>query len=221
MGLRDKKMKTKDAITKLWKDGYFSEYRVPKEVHGEIFRKYGVTSSNIVMSLKGCTKFIRKTERGWIQKRHYTEEEDTKRKTIDYFKFLNIHPEIEEVSKALFEDGHYAQAIFEAFKRVNNMVKEKADRQEDGRTLMLKVFSPNAPILKFNELLNQSERDEQEGFMYLFAGAITGIRNPKAHENIKQKDKQRAIEYLVFASFLCKRLAETRKDRATSGQTTT
>lgn len=34
------------------------------------------------------------------------------------------------------------------------------------------------------------------------------ILNPKAHETVEQKDVMRAIEYLVFASLLAKRVDE-------------
>jgi Protein of unknown function (Hypoth_ymh) len=35
----------------------------------------------------------------------------------------------------------------------------------DGTPLMQKVFSPNAPILSFNSLADQSDRDEQKGHL--------------------------------------------------------
>ena len=106
----------------------------------------------------------------------------------------------------MFTDKHYPQAIFEAFKKVNNLVKEKSGRRDlDGKNLMLTTFSVNNPILKMNGLISQSDKDEQEGFMHLYAGAIMGIRNPKGHENIIQKNKDRTIKYLMFASLLCER----------------
>jgi len=97
------------------------------------------------------------------------------------------------------------------FKKINNLVKEKSCRKDlDGKSLMQHVFSVNNPILKFNELSTQTDRDEQEGFMYLFSGAMLGIRNPKGHENIVQNDMYKALEYLMLASLLCKRLEETK-----------
>jgi uncharacterized protein (TIGR02391 family) len=54
--------------------------------------------------------------------------------------------------------------------------------------------------------VTQSEKDEQEGFMYLFMGAMQGIRNPKAHKEIVQNDPFITLEYLGFASFLLKRI---------------
>ena len=39
-------------------------------------------------------------------------------------------------------------------------------------------------------------------------GAMVGIRNPKAHDNIIQADPYRMLEYLAFASLLMKRVEE-------------
>ena len=127
----------------------------------------------------------------------------------DYlFDKMQFHPRVIVASKSLFATGHYAQAIFEAFKDVNNFVKEKTVLSLDGKALMSKVFNENAPIIRLNELLSQSDRDEQEGFKFLFMGAMVGIRNPKAHDSIAQPDPYRTLEYLGFASLLMKRIEE-------------
>lgn len=125
------------------------------------------------------------------------------------FDLLKFHPRIREASERLFKNNHYAQAILEAFKAVNNFVKEKSGKQEwDGKNLMTKVFRRENPIIRFNELKTVSEKDEQEGFMFLFMGAIVGIRNPKAHDNIIQTDPYKTLEYLSFASLLAKKVDE-------------
>jgi uncharacterized protein (TIGR02391 family) len=76
---------------------------------------------------------------------------------------------------------------------------------QDGTTLMERVFSPRNPILKFNALADQSDRDEQKGYMMLFSGAVTGLRNPRAHKLI-QDDAERALEFIAFVSLLAKLL---------------
>ncbi|MBA7577516.1 hypothetical protein ES708_19369 [subsurface metagenome] len=43
--------------------------------------------------------------------------------------------------------------------------------------------------------------------MQIFSGAMTGIRNPKAHENITI-DSQRAIHFLFLASLLMFKIDE-------------
>jgi uncharacterized protein (TIGR02391 family) len=127
---------------------------------------------------------------------------------IILFDRMQFHPKIIEVSRSLFETGHHSQAIFESFKAIISLIKEKTGRTEDGRDLMAKVFNENAPIIKFNNQMNQSEKDEQEGFKLLFMGAMVGIRNPKAHDNYIQKDPNKTLEYLAFADLLMKKIEE-------------
>ena len=124
------------------------------------------------------------------------------------FDNMQFHPRVIEASKSLFETQHYAQAIFEAFKAVDNLVKEKTGLSLSGKQLMAQVFREEQPTIKLNEGRSQSDRDEQEGFKFLFMGAMVGIRNPKAHDNVVQTDPYRTLEYLGFASLLMRRIEE-------------
>jgi len=106
--------------------------------------------------------------------------------------------------------SQHSQAILEAYKTVNILVKDKSGRKElDGQGLMSTVFSLENPILKLNDLQETSDKDEQKGFMLLYMGAMTGIRNPKAHDIVNQKDPLRTIEYLALASLLARRAEES------------
>ncbi len=137
---------------------------------------------------------------------------DTAELPIYLFDNMQLHPKIIKSSEALFKDRHYASAILEAFKAVNNFVKEKSGLSSDERRgmsdkqLMAKVFDERAPLIKLNELSTDTDISEQEGFKFLFMGATAGIRNPKAHDNIIQTDPFITLEYLGFASFLLKRI---------------
>src|SRR5436190_24080942 len=71
--------------------------------------------------------------------------------------------------------------------------------------LMERVFSPNNPILRFNAMADQPDKDEQRGFMMMFSGAVSGLRNPRAHKLI-QDDPERALEFIAFVSLLAKLL---------------
>lgn len=137
------------------------------------------------------------------------------------FDNLGLHTIIKKSSKKLFGDGHYTSAIFEAYKALNNYVQKRSKRKDlDGKPLMTEVFRfeydqathqiRRRPLLQLNELHNRSDRDEQEGFMYLFMGSMLGIRNPKAHDIIVQKDPFRTLEHLSFASLLAKRVDEAK-----------
>lgn len=123
----------------------------------------------------------------------------------------DFHIEIKAVSLRLFEDKHYAQSVEEAFKRVvrevKRIVKEKTGQVYDGDDLMNKAFSPQNPIIKFNQFRSIEDKDEQKGIMFLFKG-IVGIRNKKAHDNVILNDPIRAIEYLNLASLLMRLLEQ-------------
>src|SRR5207302_3242734 len=96
-----------------------------------------------------------------------------------YFERLNLHPRIADVATDLFMDSYHWEAVFAAAKALVNYVKERSGRHDlDGAALMRAVFSRNNPTLAFNELLEQTDLDEQEGMMHLFEGAVLGIRNP-------------------------------------------
>jgi len=163
---------------------------------------------NLVNKATGKIESIPVTSTDWRDISITQEPAETAALPSYLFDKMQFHQRIIAASKSLFESGHYSQAIFEAFKAVNNFVKEKSGLSLDGKALMSKVFNEDAPIIKLNELLTQSDRDEQEGFKFLFMGAMVGIRNPKAHDNVIQTDPYRTLEYLGFASLLMKRIEE-------------
>ena len=119
-----------------------------------------------------------------------------------------MHSKIIRVAKQRFENGFYADAVEAAFKEINLQVKTKCkDRHQnkDGKGLMTIAFSANNPVLKFEPSSSYSDFDIQEGYMHMFAGAMQGIRNPKAHEN-DIIDRNDAIRKLAFASMLMYKL---------------
>ncbi len=118
---------------------------------------------------------------------------------------LALHPEIERAASALYRDGHYSNAVEASVKALNGLVRLRSDLEFDGTTLMERAFSVSNPILRFNDLQSQSDKDEQKGFMQLFSGAVSGLRNPRAHGFIKD-DPERAIEFIAFVSLLGKLL---------------
>jgi uncharacterized protein (TIGR02391 family) len=122
---------------------------------------------------------------------------------------LDLHSDIAARCSKLFEDGHYSQAVETACKVLDMMVQYRSMRDDlNGTALMRTVFSPKAPILKYNDQQNETEKSEQEGMMHLFEGAMLALRNPRAHGMINDHP-ERAIEYLSFLSMLAKSLDRT------------
>jgi uncharacterized protein (TIGR02391 family) len=131
--------------------------------------------------------------------------EDAGSRSIRAYGDLDLHPEIARASTKLYQDGHYANAVEAAVKRLNAMVRMRSDLEVDGTTLMERAFSPSNPLLRFNAMADQSDKDEQKGFMMMFSGAVSGLRNPRAHRFIND-DPERALEFIAFVSLLAKLL---------------
>lgn len=121
---------------------------------------------------------------------------------LDYFDVLVTHPILTSASRQLFADAHYTRAVEQGFKAVNSLVKQRTGLAEEGRPLMERAFSPNAPKLAVNSLRTRTEKDAQTGAMLLFAGAMAGIRNVRTHDLKHVDDATTALELLGFANYL-------------------
>jgi len=118
----------------------------------------------------------------------------------------NIHPNVENVSRKLFDDGHYAQATFEAYKLLDKHVQKLANSGQSGKTLMMQAFSETSPLIRLNGLSTVTEKDEQEGYKFIFAGSILAIRNPRGHEVGMRETPDQCLDHLSLASLLFRRL---------------
>lgn len=132
------------------------------------------------------------------------------REWLTMFDDLVTEEPVRTASRLLFADGHYARSVEEAFKCLNNEVKhESGVSNADGASLMRTAFSANCPILRLNRFQTDSEKDEQRGYMDIFAGSMTGIRNPRAHEHLLTDEPEVAFELLVLANHLMRKLRAT------------
>lgn len=122
------------------------------------------------------------------------------------FDLRNLHQGFPPKVRKLFDDGHCAEATFAAFKWVEKYVVKHSGKKENGRALMMAAFDKNKPLLKLNPLLTTSDEDEQEGYRFMFAGAVMGIRNPGGHEIELSDDPDECLDHLAFASLLIRRL---------------
>jgi uncharacterized protein (TIGR02391 family) len=130
---------------------------------------------------------------------------DPDARTLRAYEGLDLHSEIARAASQLYKDGHYANAVEDSVKALNALVRLRSGLEVDGVPLMQQAFSSKKPILKFNDLSDQSDHDEQLGFMNLFSGAVSGLRNPRAHGFIRD-DAERALEFIAFVSLLAKLL---------------
>lgn len=124
--------------------------------------------------------------------------------------------ELRSVTRKLFKDGHYARAVEEAYKCINNRVKAKAGLSADGHELMNKAFSVKSPVLKLNPLVTDSHINEQVGYMLSLGGCMIGIRNPRAHEHQLCDSPSIALEMLAWANHLIRRVEKAKRVRQRS-----
>ena len=139
----------------------------------------------------------------------------TKDEANDRFAAFDLHPLVRDVAWPQFKDGHYAPAVFEAAKALNNRIKygRVVDSSgtplidDDGSGLMFRVFGGDNPLLVVADRSTDTGQSLQEGASHLFAGAMLAIRNPRAHDNVVDTP-QDALERLAFLSMLARIVEE-------------
>ncbi|MGV1013943.1 MAG: TIGR02391 family protein [Methyloceanibacter sp.] len=159
---------------------------------------------------RGIIDAISKLKTAISMLREQLEDLGGRGRALRAYEGLDLHPEIDRAASALYRDGHYANAIEDSVKALNGLVRLRSGLEEDGVTLMQRAFSPKNPVLRFNDLADQWDKDEQLGYMNMFSGAVSGLRNPRAHKLI-QDDPERALEFIAFISLLAKLLDGAKK----------
>jgi uncharacterized protein (TIGR02391 family) len=178
--------------------GYNMMYETPL---GEVVRSVQESKQREILKLRTIIElFNEKLEDGG---------ESPTSKARRAFGELDLHPDVARACSKLFADGHYAEAVENACKVLDMLVKMRSMRMDpSGTELMQLVFSPKSPILRFNEQQNDSEKSEQQGMMYLYAGAMLAIRNPRAH-GLVQDHPENAVGYISFICMLARALDRT------------
>lgn len=202
-------------------DGKYSfriDYNILKYEHIENFEDYvsQLEKGYLPPRFDGTRgqKFADEEKSNSIKEQRYLKEQKSQNEellenrptTLAYHDFWDlIHPEIIRVAKKKFEDGHYADTVESSLKeievRVRKVVKEKTGEELTGTGLMRKAFNFQSPIIIIQDIDTQSGKDIQAGYDHIFAGAMQGIRNPKAHENLSIS-KERGVHFLFMCSLL-------------------
>ena len=126
-----------------------------------------------------------------------------------------VDEELRAATRSRFVSTHYADAVESGVKALNECVRARTGRAEDGDALMTIVFSPNAPLLRINAGRSKSDESEQRGHMHLCQGVVGAWRNPRAH-SLMDDDPERAVLMLEMIDGLIattKAATRTRKSR--------
>ncbi|MGE2717901.1 TIGR02391 family protein [Mycolicibacterium litorale] len=126
-----------------------------------------------------------------------------------------LHPLISAASGSQVASGHYDNAVFDAFKAVEDRVQEMTGHPKNpkgealgGRGLMSVVFSEQNPLLGIaTDNGNATQKaNEREGFKFLFMGGAQALRNSRGHGRNLQTGEPEAMEMLATASLLMRAL---------------
>ena len=134
-----------------------------------------------------------------------------------------VHPRIIKSSKGLFADGHFSNAAEDAFIEINDRAKEiyaystgNSEEIPDGVDLMNKLFSEKNPLVKISDVHDNISANEQRGYHFLLSGAMSALRNPKAHSNNVVITAEESARRIMFASMLMYKLDDTFEKQITS-----
>jgi uncharacterized protein (TIGR02391 family) len=115
------------------------------------------------------------------------------------------------VAVALAEERRMSEAVFEAFRLVEERVRSLTASGDSGRALMESVFGARPPQLDITTTTGEAIAGEREGFRLLFIGAMLALGDPHCAGKAVPTALDETMEYLAVASMLMRRL-----DRAES-----
>jgi uncharacterized protein (TIGR02391 family) len=122
-----------------------------------------------------------------------------------------LAPRVVATAGGLYVNRHYDEAVRRAFVALINAVRTQSGRvAKTDRDAMIQAFRDSDPALRLSQ-----DANEQQGFMWLFAGATAAIRNPLSHTTEDVLEAAEAYECLVFASLLFRYL--DRAERVDNG----
>jgi uncharacterized protein (TIGR02391 family) len=122
--------------------------------------------------------------------------------------------------RKLFDDGHYAEATFAALKYLDQTVQRASKLSKSGEALMMEAFKEDGPKIPLTPCGTITEKDEQRGYRFLFAGAAVGLRNPRGHEAVVADDLETCLSHLSFATMLLRRLDRAEHERKLAAEAT-
>lgn len=126
-----------------------------------------------------------------------------------------LHPVIAQCVAPIFHSGRYDSAVYEALKQVEIAVRDATGIDNIGASLMMDAFK------KGTGPLSDATADvaEQEGMMFVFAGAMKVFRNSTGHRNVEM-DAYQAASLIIHASYLMSIVDERRASIAKSAKAT-
>ncbi|MGW3515931.1 TIGR02391 family protein [Streptomyces hydrogenans] len=123
-----------------------------------------------------------------------------------------MHPWAWEGARALWQSGHFREAVTAAARKVNAETQNKVERRDTGETpLFLNVFSKDSPKPGQPRLRLMADdggdtfKSVHRGGAAFAEGCFAAIRNPNSHEDgLPELPEHEALEQLAAISVLAR-----------------
>lgn len=106
-----------------------------------------------------------------------------------------IRPELWEAISKPYESEIYNSAILEAIHHLSDILRERANVDGDGVSLVGQALGGDSPRLRINKFQTETEKGEQRGFEQLLRGIYQSVRNPRSHDQIR--DNQGTADAII------------------------
>jgi uncharacterized protein (TIGR02391 family) len=103
------------------------------------------------------------------------------RRLRDALTARNGHAEVFRYCNAELLADDCFNAVFEAVKGLGQRIRDTSALDADGTKLVDLAFAGEQPVIAFNALRTETERNEQRGLANIMRGLFSAVRNPQAH----------------------------------------
>lgn len=116
----------------------------------------------------------------------------------------HLHPQVSKYCKKEYLVKDYFHTIHESVKGILDRLRELTNSNKDGYPLLDEILDVKNPVIVFNDLSNDNEKNAFKGFRRLIEGLISMFRNPTSHMvRIKWEDDVSAtLEVLSTVSLI-------------------
>lgn len=112
-----------------------------------------------------------------------------------------INPKLWDSIESNYKAGKYSNAIVDAMLYLTNILREKADLNEDGYDLVNRAFSKKDLRIQITKLESETDQNKQDGYANILRGLYQMIRNPRHHENINDSQNE-AFKIILFVDYI-------------------
>lgn len=112
-----------------------------------------------------------------------------------------IRPDLWDAIAKPYESQVYSSAILEAIHLLSSILRERANIDGDGISLVGQALAGDSPRLRINKFQTETEKNEQKGLEQILRGIYQGIRNPRSHEQFEDT-KETADAIILFVNYI-------------------